>query len=120
MSQTLNGRAPVGVSAHTANFTLTANDSGTMHTNAGAAGTITASLPSATVGLHFWFLVKAAQELRLDPSGTQTIGLPSSGAQQAAGKYLSADAVGEWVRIVCAVAGTWDVLGYAGTWSIES
>ena len=60
-----------------------------------------------------------AQELRIDPSGTETIALPSSGAQGAAGKYLTADAVGEWVKLVCVKAGQWQVEGYAGTWAHE-
>lgn len=61
----------------------------------------------------------AAQELRIDPSGSETIALPSTGAQGAAGKYLSADAVGEWVRLLCVKAGQWQVAGYAGTWTAE-
>ncbi len=48
-----------------------------------------------------------------------TIALPSTGAQGAAGKYLSADAVGEWVRLLCVKAGQWQVAGYAGTWTAE-
>lgn len=61
----------------------------------------------------------AAQELRIDPSGTETIALPSTGAQGGAGKYLTADAVGEWVRLLCVKAGQWQVTGYAGTWAHE-
>jgi hypothetical protein len=117
MSQTLNGRSPFDVTVHTAGATLTANDSGTTHTNTGAGAAIVMALPAATVGLNFWFYVNAAQELRIDPNGTQTIALPSTGAQSSAGAYITADAVGEWVRIVCIVAGTWSVMGYAGTWT---
>src|SRR5690606_25911799 len=73
--------------------TLTAAQSGSVVTNLGAAGAATFALPAATVGLEFLFYVLAAQELRIDPNGTETIGLPSSGAQQAAGKYIGADAV---------------------------
>jgi hypothetical protein len=64
-------------------------------------------------------VVEAAQELRLDPSGTQTIALPSSGVQGAAGKYLTADAVGEKVDLICITTGTWDVVSYSGTWTAE-
>lgn len=32
---------------------------------------------------------------------------------------LSADAVGEWVRLLCVKAGQWQVTGYAGTWTAE-
>lgn len=119
MSQTLNGRASFTVEAHTAGDTLTTAENGTAHTNTGAGGTITLVLPAATVGLHFMFSVGAAQELRLDPNGTETISLPSTGVPGAAGKYLSADAVGESVHLACLKAGNWSVLGYTGTWSAE-
>lgn len=88
-------------------------------TNAGATGAATFLLPAAVVGLEFLFYVLAAFELRIDPNGTETIGLPSSGAQQAGGKYITADAVGEYVHIVCAKAGQWETLDYRGTWTVE-
>lgn len=88
-------------------------------TNEGATGAATFLLPAAVAGLELLFVVMAAFELRIDPSGTETIALPSSGAQGAAGKYLTADAVGEWVRLLCVKAGQWQVVGYAGTWAHE-
>jgi hypothetical protein len=103
----------------TASYTLTSDDLGKTLTNQGAAGTITVTLPAAEVGMKFRFYLNEAQELRIDPNGTETIALPSTGAQGAAGKYLVADAIGEWVDIECLVAGTWDCLGFAGTWTAE-
>jgi hypothetical protein len=117
---TLNGRGIGSVEAHTANDTLTDAENGTIHTNTGAAGTITLTLPAATVGKRFTFAVGAAQQLRIDPNGTETISLPSSGVPGAAGKYLVADAVGETVQLACVVAGNWAVLGYTGTWTAEA
>lgn len=116
---TLNGRALYDVTAHTANFTLTATSTGTFHTNTGASGAIVASLPAATVGLRFGFALGAAQELRIDPSGSETISLPSSGVPGAAGKYLTADAIGENVELACFIAGNWSVKSYTGTWTSE-
>jgi hypothetical protein len=78
------------------------------------------SLPVAKAGLHYYFVVGAAQELRIDPNGTETISLPSTGVAGAAGKYLSADAVGESVHLVCWKDGTWAVMGYTGTWTAEA
>lgn len=118
-SQSLNGRAPIDVTAHTAAATLTADDNATAHTNTGASGAVVLTLPAATVGLHFIFGVGAAFALRIDPSGSETISLPSSGVPGAAGKYLEADAVGESVHLGCLKAGNWAVLGYTGTWSAE-
>jgi hypothetical protein len=116
---TLNGRALIDVEAHTAGDTLTTTESGTAHTNTGASGTIVLALPAATVGLRYIFAVGAAQELRIDPNGSQTISLPSTGVPGAAGKYLVADAIGENVELVCYIAGTWSVRCYTGTWTAE-
>jgi hypothetical protein len=93
--------------------------SGGIFTNEGASGAAVFALGPAAVGVELTFRVMTAQELRIDPSGTETIALPSSGAQGAAGKYLTADAVGEWVKLVCVKAGQWQVEGYFGTWAHE-
>jgi hypothetical protein len=115
----LNGRQKTSVTPHTASFPLTAADNGTAHTNAGAAGVITASLPPASPGLRFTFSVGAAQEFRIDPNGTETISQPSNGVPGAGGKYISADAVGETLFLECFVAGNWHAHGN-GTWTAES
>ena len=107
------------VEAHTADDTLTIAESGSVHTTAGAAATVTFSMPAATLGLEFFFQVGAAQELRIDPNGTETCALPSSGVQGAAGKYLTANADGETVHLICTTAGAWSVFGYTGTWTAE-
>jgi len=93
--------------------------SGGIFTNEGATGAAVFALGPSAVGVELTFVVMAAQELRIDPSGTETIALPSSGAQGAQGKYLTADAVGEWVRLLCVKAGQWQTVGYAGTWAHE-
>lgn len=116
---TLNGRGLRAVSAKTANYTVTTNDVGATFTNDGAAGAITFALPAATVGQWYRFVVKAAQELRLDPNGSETISLPT-GVQQAAGKYIGADAVGERISVECVKAGAWETHEAVGTWTAES
>ncbi len=78
------------------------------------------NLPAALVGMEFYFYVLAAFALRINPDGTETIGLPSSGVQQAQGKYIEADAVGEYVDVQCVTAGTWDTFDYRGTWTVEN
>jgi len=93
--------------------------SGGVFTNEGATGAAVFALAPSVVGVELMFVVMAAFELRIDPSGTETIALPSSGAQGGQGKYLTADAVGEWVRLLCVKAGQWAVIGYAGTWAHE-
>lgn len=107
------------VEAHTAGDTLTVTESGSAHTTAGASGTVTFVMPAAVVGLEYFFKVGAAFELRIDPNGSETIALPSTGVQGAAGKYLTANAAGETVHILCSTAGAWDVYGFTGTWTAE-
>jgi len=102
---------------HTSDDTLTVAESGSIHTNLGATGTVTLTLPqSAPEGLVFSFAVQQAQELRADP-GTATIRDDSG---QTAGKYKAADAVGECITLVSDSNGDWDTIGKNGTWEEET
>lgn len=106
----------------TANFNIETTDNGTLFTNTGAGGAIEGTLPAATVGLQYYFACGAAQSLRAGPDGSETIsnaaGTPATGG---AGKYLgSAGVIGETLHIVCAVAGTWNVVGNVGVWTLEA
>jgi hypothetical protein len=104
----------------TADYTVTAGDSGKTFTTVGAAGTVTFALPAATLGLKYRFRVGAAQQLRVDPNSSETVALPSTGVQGAAGKYLVADADGETVDLECTKAGQWSVFGFTGSWTAEA
>lgn len=115
--QSMNGRGVLGLEAHTASASLTAAENGTIHTNTGASGTIALTLPAATVGLHFYFAIGAAQILQIEPASGETISLPSTGVAEAADDYIAADAIGETVHLMCCIAGKWQVMGYTGTWS---
>jgi hypothetical protein len=119
MSSTLNGRGPIEFQAKAADYTVKTSESGSGFTNTGAAAVVTFALPAAVVGDHYYFYVNDTDGIRIDPNGTETISLPSSGVPGAAGKYLTADAIGESVHLVCAVAGSWAVFGYTGTWTAE-
>ena len=111
---------PRTIVARTADTTLVNKHTGNVcYTNSGAAGTITITLPAATVGMQLKVTRAAAQTLRVDPSGTETIALPSTGVQGAAGKYLSMDSTGATLNLVCNAAGTWSVAGYSGTFAAE-
>jgi len=104
------------IEAHTGNDTLTAVESGSVHSNLGATGTVTLTLPaSAETGTMFTFAVQAAQELRVDP-GTATI-RDDSGATT--DKYKSANAVGECITVVADSNGDWVTTGKNGTWTEE-
>ena len=107
------------VAARTANTTITPVESGCAFTNTGATGAVVFALPPALPGLRYTFGVGAAQALRIDPNGTETVSLPSTGAPGAGGKYLQASDIGATVALVCLKAGNWSVAGYTGTWTAE-
>ncbi|MBW8038512.1 MAG: hypothetical protein FVQ85_00770 [Planctomycetes bacterium] len=105
------------IESHTADDTLTVEESSSVHTNLGAAATVTLTLPaSAPVGTTFTFAVQAVQELRVDP-GAATIRDDSG---QTAGKYKSADAIGECVMVVADSNGDWVTIAKYGTWTEET
>ena len=105
------------VEAHTADDTLTEAESGSVHTNLGATGTVTLTLPaSATAGTVFSFAVQATYELRIDP-GTATI-FDDSG--QTADKYKSANATGECITLIADTNGDWATTAKSGTWTEEA
>lgn len=111
-------RKPLAIK--TANYTLTKADmEGGVFTNEGAAGAVVFALPAAEVGMRARFYCATAQEIRLDPNGTETIVLPSTNAQGAAGKYLTFDAIGEWIEVECKATGTWSTTGWSGTFAHE-
>lgn len=115
---TVNGGGFAPVETKTADYTVVAGqDQAKWFNTVGASGAVKFNLPAATVGQRYNFLVGAAQELQVDPNGTETISLPSSGVQQAAGAYIVADAAGEHCTIECIIAGKWQVTDYSGTWT---
>ncbi len=105
------------VEAHTTNDTLIEAESDSVHTNLGATGTITLTLPeSASVGTVFTFAVQAAQELRVDP-GTATIRDDSG---QTADKYKSANTIGACITLVADSNSNWATIAKNGTWTEEA
>ena len=104
------------IEAHAGDDTLTEAESGSIHTNLGAAATVTFTLPaSAPAGTVFYFAVQAAQELRIDP-GSATIRDDSG---QTTGKYKSADAIGESLCLAADANGDWITVAKNGAWTEE-
>lgn len=105
------------IEAHSSDDTLTAAESCSVHSNLGATGTVTLTLPaSAPAGTVFTFTVQAVQELRVDP-GTATIRDDSG---QTPDKYKSADAIGECLSLVADSNGDWATIAKNGTWTEEA
>jgi hypothetical protein len=104
------------IEAHTADDVLTEAESGSIHTNRGATGVVTLTLPAgAAPGTEFTFCVQAAQQVRVDP-GAAAI---RDNSGQTAGKYKWADAIGECLTVVADSAGDWVTTGKYGVWTEE-
>ena len=104
------------IEAHTSNDTLMAAESGSIHSNLGAMGVVTLTLPdSAPAGTVFSFAVQAAYEFRIDP-GTATIRDDSG---QTANKNKSASAIGASLCLAADSAGDWATIAKNGTWTEE-
>lgn len=105
------------IEEHTSDDTLTTAESGSVHTNLGASGVVTLTLPaSAPAGTVFTFAVQATQELRVDP-GSAAIRDDSG---QTADKYKSADAIGECITLIADSNGDWVTTAKNGTWTEEA
>jgi len=103
----------------TAARTLLKNESGSIVTNLGAAGAVTASLPQdATVGDNFTFAVMVAQELRAAPGASGGVYIAT--AKQSDNKYVTANAISESVTLVADGNGDWFAVGESGTWTAEA
>jgi hypothetical protein len=111
------GAGSVVIEVHTSDDTLSESESGSVHTNLGATGTITLTLPaSAQAGTKFSFAVQAAQQLRIDP-GTATI---RDNSGQTADKYKWADSIGECLALVADENGDWATIAKNGIWTEET
>ncbi len=105
------------IEAHTSDDSLSEAESGSVHTNFGASGVITLTLPeSAAAGTLFVFAVQSANELRIEP-GSAAI-RDTSG--QTAGKYKSADAIGESITLAADSNGDWVTIAKNGDWTEEA
>lgn len=104
------------IEAHTSDDILTAAESGSVHTNLGATGTVVLTLPtSAPEGTIFTFAIQKAQELQIDPSAAAI----RDDSGQSAGKYKSADVIGGCITIVADSNGNWTTIAKNGTWTEE-
>ena len=104
------------IEGHTGDDTLTAAESGSIHSNLGATGTVTLTLPSsAPAGAIFTFAVLQVQELRVDPGAAMI----RDDSGQTAGKYKAANAIGESLTLVLDSNGDWETIAKNGTWTEE-
>jgi hypothetical protein len=103
------------VEAHTAADELTATESGSVHTNAGASGNIALTLPTAVAGQEFTFIVMAAHQVQVTPAAGDAIYVNAVAGD--AVEHWWADAVGESVHLIAVDATNWIAVSHIGTWT---
>ena len=86
--------------------TLNIGECGLNITNSGAGAKVELDLPAATIGLRYTFTSLNANEIHIDPDGTETI------RGGGAGEHLILNAAGETVTLECVVAGSWEIISY--------
>lgn len=83
-------------------------------TNGGASGTVVVSLIAASADIIGWrmrFEIATANQLRIDPNGTNLI------RGGTAGQYLASSTIGDNVEIECDSATSWKIVSQYGTWA---
>ncbi|MBM4029197.1 MAG: hypothetical protein FJ280_27935 [Planctomycetes bacterium] len=105
------------IEAHTTNDALGEAESGSVHTNLGATGTVTITLPpAATPGTVFTFAVQAAYALRVDPGAAAL----RDDSGQTPDKYKSANVIGASLTVIADANGDWATIAKNGTWTQEA
>jgi hypothetical protein len=111
------GGMKINLEEHTGDGSLSLAQSGSVHTNRGATGTVTLTLPdSAQTGTIFTFAVQANQEFRIDPGNSAII----DDCGQTTGKYKAAGTIGAVLGVIADANGDWVTINKNGTWSEES
>jgi hypothetical protein len=91
---------------HAASFALNWRQSGGIHTNRGASGVITATLPqNPPEGTVYRFACMADQPLRVAPGAAG--GIYVKGAKQADNKYVAIGDIGDFLELVADGNGDW-------------
>ena len=115
--ESVTGSHVWSIEHHTADDTLTVNETGSIHTNLGEDGAMTLTLPQASAtGCVFFFVVMTAQELRIDPGAAGAIYI--NGAKQADDAYITANDEGESVMLIGDGNGDWISLFTVGIWTV--
>ena len=92
---------------------LTADDTGKVFSNEGAAGLVGFTLPEPTAGMHFSFIVQNANGIQIDAAGGDSVSIAGS-----VGVTISAVVVGNTVDLVAINATDWVALSNVGTWTV--
>jgi hypothetical protein len=99
--------------ARTTDFSPSADQVGLAFHNNGAGGPVVATLPAATVGLWYRFVVHEAQSFQLQADGTDVLYVGASASS--AGGTVTSSTVGSELLLSCTRAGRWTSLA-VGVW----
>jgi hypothetical protein len=103
------------VTAHTASTTLTVRQTGSVHSNLGAAGEVIFTLPqNAIKGVSYTFVVQTAQSLTINPGAAG--GIYIAGAKLADDADITSAEIGEAVELTCDGNNDWIVTAIVGQW----
>jgi len=111
----LKARRPVVNQSSATPLALSADDSGTVYTNSGAAGIVTFNLPSAAAGITYTFA--ASEALRIDVAASSGDQIVHSG-QAADDSIRSGSAAGDSITLVALDATSWVVTAAMGSWTV--
>ena len=117
LGEVTNIHAQVVQAAKTANYTISALESGTYFNNTLSGALITNTLPASTPGQHYYFVCMVATNIAALAPGTDTI--RNAGTVSAAGGLIFSSTVGSVVHLFCPVAGKWYVDTINGTWTVQ-
>ena len=111
------------LTAHTASYTLNTSESGTIHTNLGAGGAISFTLPNnAPKGVYYTVSIQVAQVVNIvihAAGGIFYIGGTISTDDGGADLKATADDEGETITLVSDGADGWVPTALVGTWTVS-
>lgn len=103
------------ITAHTEDCLLEQWQSGSIHTNNGAADIVTISLPeSPLAGTIFTFTVQSSYQLRISPAAESAI---YDDTGQGIGKYKYTSAIGASLSLAADSNGDWVTIAKNGVWN---
>lgn len=106
------------VTAKTSNYTLLATDSGTVFTNAGAAGSVSFTLPTAAAGLEYTIIATTAQTVVLVADSGHTIRNGGS-VTSSSGNFTSDATKGVLLKVIATGTTEWYTESIVGSWTVN-
>jgi hypothetical protein len=106
------------VAAKTANYTIGADESGTVFNNKSATGGITFSLPAAAEGLHYTFCVYTPETLTIKAVSGDFLQINTNVSGDAG--TASSSVVGDCVTLVAMDNDYWFATNALGSWTVSA